>query len=84
MAIRSIDYNKCIGCGICVESCPMDVLRLDSQKQKALIAYPDDCQVCHLCQHFCPQDAIEITTGHVMSPLNAFNVAVLGLDKEQK
>lgn len=29
MAVRSIDINKCIGCGSCVESCPMDVFRLD-------------------------------------------------------
>ncbi len=29
MAIRSIDKETCIGCGTCVETCPMDVFRLD-------------------------------------------------------
>ncbi len=30
MAVKSIDLNKCIGCGTCIESCPMDVFRLDT------------------------------------------------------
>jgi NADPH-dependent glutamate synthase beta subunit-like oxidoreductase len=29
MAIKQIDSGKCIGCGICVNSCAMDVLRLN-------------------------------------------------------
>ena len=30
MAVSVIEKTKCIGCGICVESCPMDVFRLDT------------------------------------------------------
>ena len=30
MAVKSIKINECIGCGTCVESCPMDVFRLDT------------------------------------------------------
>ena len=30
MAVKSIDLDKCIGCGTCVESCPMDVFRLNT------------------------------------------------------
>ncbi len=29
MAIKQIDDSKCVGCGVCVNSCSMDVLRLD-------------------------------------------------------
>ena len=59
MAIDTI--NGCIGCGICVESCPTDVLRIDTKTQKAVIKYPADCQICHLCRMYCPVDAITIT-----------------------
>lgn len=59
MSIKSI--NGCIGCGICVKACPMDVIRLDEKTQKAVIQYPADCQICHLCRMYCPVDAITIS-----------------------
>lgn len=58
MAIDNI--SGCIGCGECVISCPTDVIRLNS-KEKAVIKYPEDCQICHLCRMYCPVDAITIT-----------------------
>ncbi|MDC7246116.1 MAG: 4Fe-4S binding protein [Sphaerochaetaceae bacterium] len=58
MAIKSID--GCIGCGECVKSCPTDVIRLDPKTKKAVITYPEDCQICHLCRMNCPVDAITI------------------------
>jgi NADPH-dependent glutamate synthase beta subunit-like oxidoreductase len=30
MSIESINLNLCNGCGICVDTCPMDVIRLDT------------------------------------------------------
>lgn len=79
MAVSLINKNKCTGCGICVESCPMDVLRLDPKKKRAVIAYPEDCQVCHLCQHFCPAGAIEITQGQPREVLHAFDTVIPGM-----
>lgn len=58
MAIKSID--GCIGCGICVKTCPTDVIRLDEETGKAVIKYPAACQICHLCRMYCPVDAITI------------------------
>ena len=57
--ISSIDQKKCIGCGICVDRCPLDTLRLD-ESGKAYIAYPDDCMTCFLCERRCPQGAITV------------------------
>ncbi len=58
MGIRKIDARLCNGCGICVDHCPMDVLRMDEKTKKAYIAYIRDCQSCTLCELECPQDAI--------------------------
>ncbi|MCP3942391.1 MAG: 4Fe-4S dicluster domain-containing protein [Desulfobacteraceae bacterium] len=58
MVINNI--KGCIGCGICVKSCPTDVLCQDEKTKKAFIKYPADCQICHLCLMYCPVDAISI------------------------
>ncbi|MDV7105901.1 ferredoxin family protein [Vibrio sp. TH_r3] len=53
--------SGCIGCKACIESCPTDVIQFDEKKQKAVITYPEDCQICHLCRLYCPVGAITIT-----------------------
>lgn len=42
-------------------SCPCDVIRMNDDENKAYIAYPADCQICHLCRMYCPVDAITLT-----------------------
>ena len=54
MAITRADLNLCIGCGNCVNTCPMDVFRMDDTAKKSVIAYPKDCQVCGMCIVYCP------------------------------
>ena len=62
MGIRKIDYSLCIGCGRCVDHCPMDVLRMDEETGKPYIAYGRDCQSCFLCEHDCPvKGAVSVT-----------------------
>ena len=34
MAIERIDDEICIGCGDCVNSCPMDVIRMDEDERE--------------------------------------------------
>ena len=58
--IAKIDDTKCTGCGICVESCALDTLRLDPDTGKAYIAYPDDCMTCFTCELRCPENAIDV------------------------
>ncbi|HWQ46624.1 MAG TPA: ferredoxin family protein [Longilinea sp.] len=69
MAIERIDTELCTGCGICVNSCPVDVIRFDKESKKAVIRYPQDCVVCCWCVAECPQGAVFITPVARTSPL---------------
>ncbi len=60
MGIRTIDLKLCNGCGICVESCPQDVLRMGEETAKPFVAYLRDCESCLLCELSCPEGAIEV------------------------
>ena len=63
MAIERIDKKKCIGCGVCALSCPMDVIRMDPEELCALVRYAQECIVCGVCVADCPSGAIEMTPG---------------------
>ena len=61
MSIERIDPELCNGCGICVNSCSMDVIRMDEEGKKAIIRYPEDCMLCEFCVLDCPEDAIYVS-----------------------
>jgi NAD-dependent dihydropyrimidine dehydrogenase PreA subunit len=61
MTIESIDTDLCNGCGICVDTCSADVIRMDDEEKKAVIKYPEDCLSCALCEFECPQNAIYVS-----------------------
>ena len=69
MAIERIDPELCNGCGICVSSCPADVIRMDRESKKAVIQYPQDCVMCCWCIAECPQDAVTISPAVTTVPL---------------
>lgn len=54
--IKEIDPYRCIGCGVCVQSCMNDVIRM--KEGKACIAYQEDCSACFSCEIDCPREAI--------------------------
>jgi len=71
MSVYKIDTDKCIGCGTCVLTCPIDVFRLDKDTGKSKITFQEDCQICHLCRVYCPvgDDVISISPVKCEKPM---------------
>ncbi len=59
-----IDRDKCIGCDICVQVCPMGILALDKDG-KAYMKY-DECWYCMPCETDCPTDAVKVNIPYLL------------------
>jgi NAD-dependent dihydropyrimidine dehydrogenase PreA subunit len=55
MAVK-VDKEKCTGCSVCVEVCPVNAIKI--KKDKAAIS--DECVECGACVNQCPNEAITI------------------------
>lgn len=71
MAIERIDYEKCIGCGQCVNVCSCDVIRMN-ENGLPFIRYKDECCLCLYCMKDCPAAAIHITPDKYVKQLQAW------------
>jgi pyruvate formate lyase activating enzyme len=49
---------KCIGCGTCVENCPLNALTLTAE---GIITNTDLCDLCGICADVCPTKAMEMS-----------------------
>lgn len=58
-----IDRETCIGCGQCVEACPIDIIDLDREARKSY-----KCNLCEghpLCVEYCPTNALVVVDDEV-------------------
>ncbi|MDE6280526.1 MAG: EFR1 family ferrodoxin [Oscillospiraceae bacterium] len=53
-----IDAEKCIGCGKCVQLCPMKNISLDAEENHAKPG--NQCTMCYRCANRCPTQAITL------------------------
>lgn len=60
-----ISPDLCNGCRICVDSCSVDVIRMN-EKNKAYPAYPQDCHFCTLCESDCPVGAVKVSAAYTI------------------
>ena len=59
-----VDAEKCDGCGVCVQSCPMDALSM--KDNKPYLRY-DECWYCGACAEDCPRQALRIELPYQIS-----------------
>ena len=55
--LAKIIENNCVGCGTCVEKCPMEAIELINAVAKL---NSDMCIGCGVCAHHCPENAIKL------------------------
>jgi NAD-dependent dihydropyrimidine dehydrogenase PreA subunit len=58
----TIDYEKCISCGKCVDYCKLGVYEFEEKegKNKPVVKNPNNCVVfCTGCEEQCPAGAIK-------------------------
>jgi Na+-translocating ferredoxin:NAD+ oxidoreductase subunit B len=57
-ALAVIDENRCIGCTLCIQACPVDAILGAAKQLHTVIAA--ECTGCELCVPPCPVDCIEM------------------------
>lgn len=64
MAEIKINTEKCIGCGACVNACPVGLYKITNEKSK-VAGNADDCVLCKACETSCPVGAIKVSEGKI-------------------
>jgi carbon-monoxide dehydrogenase iron sulfur subunit len=52
-----LDKDRCDGCAVCVDACPVNGIRMDSQTDLPLIC--DTCEGKFQCVQWCPTGAVQ-------------------------
>lgn len=57
-----IDHDRCSGCGMCINFCPVDIFELQSgpSGNVAQALRMEECWACDTCVGQCPENAIQI------------------------
>lgn len=65
--ILQIFERKCIGCELCIDLCPNNVIGMTyyDDREYASVVHPERCIGCGYCSAVCDFDAVELTGVYV-------------------
>ena len=69
LARPKVEFDKCIGCGLCAKMCPPRSLKIVDGKPEFKL---DECIRCCCCQEHCPKGAIEFKTNILLRGVEKF------------
>ena len=55
--INTVNQDKCDGCGVCADNCPVEILRVKDGKIE--MSEPEMCTNCRICVEVCPHQVLE-------------------------
>ena len=63
MTLLKVDRSRCTGDGLCVQECPIGIIRLEGKKKYPFVDLADTplCINCGHCVAVCPQEALDHT-----------------------
>ena len=79
--IRQTEEDGCVGCGACVDICPVDAVSLKDEKA---VVDNDWCIGCGVCAVACPAGAVGITRRTDMRPPETFSELTRRLREEKE
>ncbi len=88
----SYDFDKCIGCGMCLKVCPAKALEdypiMDTEKNrpsKRIVFYRGKCTYCEECVKVCPVGAIKLNPDFMMANYEKYgDDQIEGIEKRRE
>lgn len=53
-----VDFSKCIKCGICERSCPVDAITVHKDREESVSIDWRYCKGCGICANECPKECM--------------------------
>lgn len=78
------DYDKCIGCGLCVKVCPASALELYAEKdgRKKVRHFVSRCTFCSQCNDICPVSAYRMSDEFLLADTDKYSKRLVLKGKE--